>query len=370
MPRSRSRAFSWRTVLILGGIFLLSELASRAYLLIRGFPAYRYVQTNSALRQARARGAGEFDTEYPYLPFRPVAGSSAGGLGVDSLGFIGPETGWVPGQGVFRVLCMGGSMVYDGVFPRVTGQSLDSMLASGGLPYRSCEVLMLTAPTWTSAENLAAYCAMGVHAQPHAIVLYVAVNDVYAMFRPDTVIAQPDYSHFRERWIPVPAVPWDIIPGWADSSRAVALTRYGLDRVFQARYQAAPPKRLGLRYDFNPDQVLDTTFASYECNLEAITAIAESRGTMVFLVSELQLPEESGGEEMVAAVNRLNAIARRVAERHSRSGLTHFVDAAGIIPATDRTLADKSHLTAEGNRLLGELIADSIHSALVTGGLR
>ncbi|MFO7627874.1 MAG: hypothetical protein R6V62_11505 [Candidatus Fermentibacteraceae bacterium] len=370
MPRSRSRAFSWRTILVLAGIFLFSELASRAYLLVRGFPAYRYVQTNSALRQARARGADEFDTDYPYLSFTPAAGHSAGGLSVNSMGFIGPETGWLPEQGVFRVLCMGGSMVYDGVFPLVMGQRLDSLLASGELPYGSCEVLMLTAPTWTSAENLAAYCAMGVYAQPHAIVLYVAVNDVYAMFRPDTVVAQPDYSHFRERWNPVPAVPWDIIPGWADSSRAVALARYGLDRVFQARYQAAPPKRLGLRYDFNPEQVLDTTFASYECNLEAITTIAESRGTIVFLVSELQLPGESGGDAMVAGVERLNTIAGRVAGRHSRSGLTHFVDAAGIIPATELTLSDKSHLTPEGNRLLGELIADSLHSALRTGGVR
>lgn len=370
MPRSRSRVFSWRTILITACIFLFPELASRAYLLVRGFPAHRYVQTNLVLRQARARGIDELDTNYPYLPFKPAAGRSDGGLGVNSLGFIGPETGWVPEQGVFRVLCMGGSMVYDGLFPTAMGQSLDSLLASGELPYGSCEVLMLTAPTWTSADNLAAYCTMGVHAQPHAIVLYVAVNDVYAMFRPDTVVAQPDYSHFRERWNPVPPVPWDIIPGWADSSRAIALARYGLDRVFQARYQAAPPKRLGLRYDFNPVQVLDTTFASYESNLDAITSIAKSRGTMVFLVSELQLPGESGGDAMVAGVERLNSIAGRVADRHSRSGLTHFVDAAGAIPATDRTLSDKSHLTPEGNRLLGELIADSIHSALVTGGDR
>jgi lysophospholipase L1-like esterase len=264
---------------------------------------------------------------------------------------------------------MGGSMVYDGVFPVVMGQRLDSAFASGGLPYESCEILMLTAPTWTSADNLAAYCAMGVHAQPHAIVLYVAVNDVYAMFRPDTVVAQPDYSHFRERWNQVPPMPWDMIPGWADSSRAIALTRYGLDRIFQARYQAAPPKRLGLLYDFNPDQVLDTTFASFHSNLEAITSIAESRGTMVFLVSELEPPDESGGDAMVAGVEMLNSIAGRVADRHSRSGLTHFVDAAGIIPSTDRTFSDWSHLTPEGNRLLGELIADSIHSALFAGGV-
>lgn len=370
MPRSRSRVFSWRTVIILAGILLFAELASRAYLLVRGFPAQRYVQTNLALRQARTGGGDRFDTDYPYLSFRPASGSSAGGQEVNSLGFIGPETGWEPGHGVFRVLFMGGSMVYDGVFPLVSGQRLDSLLAAREFWCDSIEVLMLTAPTWTSAENLAAYCAMGVHARPHAIVLYVAVNDVYAMFRPDTVVPQPDYSHFRRRWNPVPAVPWDIVPGWADSSRAVALARYGLDRVFQARYQSDPPKRLGLRYDFNPEQLPDTTFASYECNLEAITSIAESRGTMVFLVSELQLPEESAGDAMVAAVDRLNTIAERVALRHSGSGLTHFVDAAGIIPATDLTLSDKSHLTPEGSRLLGELIADSIHSALSSGGVR
>lgn len=370
MPRNRSRAFPRRMLVVLAGILLFSELASRAYLLARGFPAHRYVQTNLALRQARASGADRFDTDYPFLSFRPAAGSTSDGRFVNTLGLIGPETGWVPGQGVFRVLFMGGSMVYDGVFPVVAGRRLDSLFAAGGLSYDSGEVLMLTAPTWTSAENLAAYCTMGVHAQPHALVLYVAVNDVYAMFRPDTSVAQPDYSHFRQRWNPVPAVPWDIIPGWADSSRAVALARYGLDRIFQARYQAAPPKRLGLRYDFNSEQVLDTTFASYECNLEAITSIAESRGTMVFIVSELQLPGESAGGEMVAAVDRLNSIAGRVAERHSHSGLTHFVDAAGIIPATDLTLSDKSHLTDEGNRLLGELIADSLHSALLSGGVR
>jgi len=368
MPRSRSRVFPWRTILVFAGIFLFSELASRAYLLVRGFPAHRYVRTNSALRQTRTIADDEFDTDYPYLPFTPAAGSSAGELSVNSLGFIGPETGWVPAHGVFRVLCMGGSMVCDGSFPRMMGQRLDSLFASGELPYGSCEVLLLTAPTWTSAENLAAYCTMGVHAQPHAIVLYAAVNDVYAMFRPDTVVAQPDYSHFRERWNPAPPVPWDIIPGWADSSRAIALARYGLDRVFQPRYQADPPKRLGLSYDFSPDQVFDTTFASYESNMEAITSIANYRGTMVFIVSELQLPGERGGGTIVAGVNRLNSIAGRVADRHSRSGLTHFVDAAGMIPATDRALSDKSHLTPEVNRLLGELIADSIHSALMTGG--
>lgn len=359
--RARGRIAGW--CLVVFALLAGAELSARAYLLLRGFPASRYTRTNEALREARAVASSGFDTDYPYLPFRPAPGRDQG-LPVDSLGFLGPETGWAPPPGTLRVLCMGGSMVYDGGFPASLDACLDSLLAAGDRGFDSCQVITASGPTWTSAENLVYYAIRGVQTSPAAIVVYVAVNDVYAMFRPDSTVAEPDYSHYRGRWMAVSPAPWDRIPGWADSSRAVALARFALDRMFYQRFQHSLPHRLGLRYEFYPQQTLDTTFGSYENNLEAITAIAQSRGTAVFLVSELQDPTRSSSEEMALAVEALNATAGRVASRHAAGGLVHFVDAASLIAPDSTVLSDKSHLTPLGSDLLGRLVAQAVFESL------
>ncbi|NLP06521.1 hypothetical protein GX411_11320 [Candidatus Fermentibacteria bacterium] len=347
------------------GLIAVAELSARGYLLVRGIPAGRYISATAAVREARAAASAGFDTEYPYLPFRPAPGRTAA-PSVDSLGFVGPETGWEPPPGAFRVIFAGGSMVYDGLFPSAADSCLDALLSGGACGFDSCQALISSAPTWTTAENLVYYAIRGVYARPHAIVLYVAVNDVYAMSHPDSVTTEPDYSHYRSRWMPVAPAPWDRIPGWADSSRAVALARYALDRLFYPGVLGSPPRRLGLRYEYDPGQVVGTGFGSYVAGLEAIAAIAESRGTRVFLVSELQEPSLSSGPAMVAAVDDLNAAAAEVAARHSAKGLVSFVDAASLITADSTTMADKSHLTPEGGRRLGALVAGEIFRSLQT----
>lgn len=352
-----------RLLLAVLGLAAAAELSARGYLLVRGIPASRYISATAALREGRAAVSAGFDTEYPYLPFRPAPGMPSG-TPVDSIGFVGPETGWEPPPGALRVIFAGGSMVYDGLFPAAADACLDSLLAGGASGFDSCQALISSAPTWTTAENLVYYAVRGVYARPHAIVVYVAVNDVYAMSRPDSVTAEPDYSHYRSRWMPVAPAPWDGIPGRADSSRAVALARYALDRLFYPRFLDAPPRRLGLRYEYDPEQVLDTGFGSYVAGLEAVAAIAEARGTRVFIVSELQERSLSGSPAMSAAVDDLNLAAAGVAARHSAGGLVSFIDAAALIPADSTTMADKSHLTPEGGRRLGRLIAGEIFRGL------
>lgn len=365
MRLSRPAGRPARLLFAVLGLIAAAELSARGYLLVRGIPASRYVAATAALREARSAASSGFDTEYPYLPFRAAPGTTAG-HSVDSIGFLGPETGWEPPPGAFRVIFAGGSMVYDGLFPAAADSCLDALLAGGASGFDSCQALISSAPTWTTAENLVYYAIRGVYARPHAIVVYVAVNDVYAMSHPDGVAAEPDYSHWRSRWIAVAPAVWDRIPGWADTSRAVALARYALDRLFYPRFLDSPPRRLGLRYEYDPEQTVGTGFGSYVACLEAIAAIAESRGTRVFLVSELQEPSLSSGPAMVAAVDALNAAAAGVAGRHSASGLVSFVDAASLIPADSTTMADKSHLTPEGGRRLGVLLAHEIFSGMQT----
>ena len=286
MKRGRASRWLTRICLVLGALLAISEIGARVYLRVSGRPAGGYIQVNQAMREARDASRAGFDMEYPYLPFRPAPGMDRD-MHVNRMGFIGPGTRWEPPEGALRLLFIGGSMVYYDEFPEVLDNCLDSLLASGEPGYDSCELLISSGPTWTSMENMVYYVIRGVYAEPHVIVVYVAVNDVYAMFVPDSVDAAPDYSHYRDRMMPVPSVPWDFLPGWADSSRAIALSRYALDRLMYPTYQESPPPRLGIRYRYHADQAIDTTFSTYEASLEAMAAIAVSRNSRIYFVSEL-----------------------------------------------------------------------------------
>ncbi|MBN1434674.1 SGNH/GDSL hydrolase family protein [Candidatus Fermentibacterales bacterium] len=359
------RALRWlaRLLLVAAALFVSAEIAARVYLHVKGYPASRYIQVNHALRQARAASRDGFDTEYPYLPFRPAPGANPN-LAANGLGFLGEGARWEPPERTLRVLCTGGSMVYYDAFPTVLEDCLDSLLAGEDTGYDSCQLLVSSGPTWSSMECLVYYAVRGVYTRPHVVIVYVAVNDVYAMFVPDSIEVQPDYSHYRISMMPLPPVPWDLIPGWADSSRAVALSRYALDRIMYPAYQKSPPPRLGLMYRFYPEYSIDTTFATYRSNLEAMAAIAVSRGSSIFFVSELHDSTRSSSPAMAHAVEALNDIAEAVARRHEAGGLVHFVDAASTIPADSSTLSDKSHLTEEGSELIGRLVASEVCAGL------
>ena len=149
------------------------------------------------------RADRSFYAPHPFLTYEMVPNRSREVPGFtfthNSLGFRGPETTVDKPDGVYRILCVGGSTTYG------TGCSDDSTTYPARLqeilqenhPERRFEVINAGVSGYGTAENLINIQLRLLELDPDAIIVYHAANDA----RPIQAKGfEPDYTHLRTAW--------------------------------------------------------------------------------------------------------------------------------------------------------------------------
>ncbi len=340
------------------------ELLTRLALVITGRDYSEFRSYNEWVHRTSTAGLpADYQVDHPLLPYRPRPLSE----GVNSLGYRGEEFTWDCRPGVLRIACLGGSTTWDDWYPEALEDRMDELIDSLGAPFDSCEVLNFGAQSWTTTESFINYAVRGVHAGPRIIVVYHAINDVYASLHPEEISPQPDYSHWRTRWNPLPRPVWDLLPGRLDGSRLVGLARYALNRAALSGTDPGMLGRCGIRYAYEPG-MLESPFDTFGSNLRNIIAVALNCSTTVFVVSQFHMAEltveQFGSDELARLVEQRNEEARSIAAELAPSGRVFFLDAARSIHPDRSQMVDNCHFTPEGYRLLGDWIAVEMSAVL------
>ena len=117
----------------------------------------------------------------------------------NSLGFRGPETTWAKPDGVFRILCLGGSSTY-GFGPSSNEATWPARLAAHlveSAPGRRVEAINAGCRGYSTFESMINLSLRGVDFQPDLVVVYHTINDMRCALYPGVV---RDNTHWRAVW--------------------------------------------------------------------------------------------------------------------------------------------------------------------------
>ena len=169
-----------------------------------------------------------FYAPHPFLTYEMVPDRSRDGMYSfhhNSLGFRGKETTVEKPEGVYRILCVGGSTTYgtgctkdELAYPA----QLEAMLAEKA-PGQKYEVINCGVSGYGTTENLINIQLRLLELQPDAIIVYHAANDA----RPIQAKGfKPDYSHLRTSWretepnaLDLTLLRWCRLYAWATRGR-------------------------------------------------------------------------------------------------------------------------------------------------------
>ncbi len=259
----------------------------------------------------------------------------------NSIGFRGPDVTVPKPEGVFRIVCLGGSTTYsDAVADDETYPvQLQAMLRQRH-PDRNIEVVNAGVPSYTTAESLANLAFRCLELGPDAIVVYHAANDYRPRSYPNFV---PSYFHYRK--------VWDGTLAHRTQSDLPEL-QGGINSLIQL----APPEEMG-----NPKKNVERSgVGAYTRNLTSIAGIARAHGVRTVFVTFLIDPDhEWGNPESVAGIAEHNEAMLAVAKRTGAL----VVDLAGEMQPAGM-FHDPVHLNAQGCKVKARVIANGLSKGL------
>lgn len=204
----------------------------------------------------------------------------------NSMGFAGPETSWEKPEGVYRIVCLGGSSTY-GIGPSSTFKNwpvlLEQQLNSSGLA-RRVEVLNLGLQGYSTFESQINLSLRGVEFRPDLVLVYHTINDLRCALYPGVV---RDNTHWRGIW-PVDR-PDPLLDTLERSFVFLAGRRYLTDWLETRRdIGAYVIVDFGKYYpdDFAQPSDPDLGFANFRRNIVSIVATARAHGAEVMLATQ------------------------------------------------------------------------------------
>lgn len=287
--------------------------------------------------------------DYPYLPYMPNASDPR----VNSLGFRGDEIERDKADGVYRIVCMGGSTTWD-EYPACLQEQLAGDFESVGM---RLEVINAGDVAWTSMETQINFLARCLPLRPDAIVIYHGINDAIPAFG-DTYSL--DYSHWRGRLERNTPVIWDKLPLWLDSSAAYV----GIRAVFERGPPALGWNEMTTRYDVDFEHDRYNGMETYRQNIFNIITIARARGIETFLctpVFNYEYKFKTSLDRWGMAVEEANQVTRSFDGRWPD---VHVIDVAEALRGGNDWMVDFCHFTPEGKIRLARFIADHIRPGI------
>jgi lysophospholipase L1-like esterase len=313
--------------------------------------------------------------KHPYLDFmlRPNYVSADGLNRHNSLGYRGEEITRPKPDGVYRIVALGSSTTY-GVGVQDWREAYPAQLERilrDEYGYKGVEVINAGVGGYTSWETLINFEMRALDLEPDMIIVYECINDVHArLVRPDAYLS--DNTGYRIPWddsvaqtwqMRIPSVTWRFV---AINTRLMQAP--GLARVVEQPGVPQTPTGTGVdpRLGMTPMQALESNPPIYyERNIRNLVALARANQVEVVLVTFASNPNKNdyvAAPHYQYAIAEQNEVLRAIADDTD----SYLFDFAPLMPLDDVYWVEGRHLTAEGNRLKAEMIAEFLAS---TGAL-
>lgn len=358
-------------------IFSLSvaEIAARFYL-IRLAPEQAFIkyasldQLNERYRQPRL-------VPHRYLGFYPNPGYEQGKNSHNSLGFRGEEITMPKPDGVFRIVCFGGSTTYSTAvedYRESYPYQLQEYLRASG--YTNLEVINAGVASFTSWETLINFEFRALDLDPDLIIIYHGINDVDPrLVLPEAYVG--DNSGFSRRTTAFTPPFWEnstllrmalIYSGFTEPHNNLRKnfietpgSYYGDEFLNQIKNDTYPS---GLFRNLDAQRMLEINQPVYYArNLRNLIAIAQDYDIQAALLTftlSPHFPQEPRAftPEFAFGIAQNNETLFNLAAEMN----VPIFDFAAVMPTAPQYFADGIHFTAEGNRLRAQLIGDFIIS--------
>lgn len=321
---------------------------------------------------------------HPYLGYaaRPNYASPEGRVPQKShneWGFRGPSVTLEKPEGVYRVVCLGGSSTYGHgpssdatTWPaRLQHYLNDPNIAKNGLQVEVLNGGLSGYTTFASSINLAHRM---VQFEPDLVIVYHTINDMRAALydppRPPEERQYPeptiDNRHWRAVWPVVVEAP-------GESLLEHSMTYLVLRSVFSDYASKVDSLNTFAMVDYDPDDkdlyrrgdIPETGFTSFELNLRSIQAIAAAHGARTILASQGNDDRDimaGSAKAQLESMARMTDIVKRVAQETDAV----FVDAKTQLEAKavelgiDEIFTGEVHLTDRGAEHLALIFAKAI----------
>lgn len=296
------------------------------------------------------RTPSQHDVAFRPLPyvmygFKPdhVRGG-AGGLvrTTNALGFRGPPVAVPKPEGVYRIVCLGGSTTYgfavgdDETYP----VQLERVLRERR-PDLDVEVVNAGVESYTTAESLANLAFRCLDLQPDCVVLYEGIND----YRPRRYRNFDNaYIHYRKVW---------------DGGLGPPLGRRDEINGINEYIQHPPP---GDDWGDTRAHAAAAGTEAFRRNLVSIVGVARAHGIVPVLVTSATSPHDASlqqaayNAELRAGIAEHNDVVRAVC---AATGAP-LVDIVPAMPGQADHWADLVHNTAKGSAARAALIAEGL----------
>ncbi len=256
---------------------------------------------------------------HPYLAYVPKKNfSSPDGdshqVSHNSLGFRGPNIEEQKPEGVYRILCLGGSSTY-GHGPTSNATTWPGRLQTRLLevmPERKIEVINGGCQGFTSYESLANYAFRGLALDPDLVIVYHAINDMrgalYDNVQSDNTHRRAVFPRYRQTWLD---------SSWTYMTLRAYLTDHREKSMDLGSWVITD-------YDErkNKDKFRWTTdkgFDNFERNLNSIVSLAKANGAQVMFGTQAMKVSTLMGKESKAdqlrGFRHANDLVRKVAKR-------------------------------------------------------
>lgn len=292
----------------------------------------------------------------------------------NSLGYRGNEIVLPKPQGVFRIVCIGGSTTYtvSTSYREAYPSQLEEQLIDAG--YSNIEAVNAGVPGWTTWESMINFQLRVLELEPDMIIVYHAINDVYPRFVWPPEAFRGDNSGYR--------IPREQPPDFANYSCLVRIfaVRLGLvkpamamgyldaraktyfaDAYFAQKWSGNYPE--GIFSRIPPSKMMEKNrLKYYRRNLENLINTARLRGIKVVLATfayttEFENPIRSLDDVFRLGIDEANRELKAIARD---TGVSLF-DFTELFPTEKQYFVDHSHVNKQGSALKAKLFADFIH---------
>lgn len=375
-PKFTSSRWSLPFVLLFLILFLAFglEIAARVIVARSGDPVLQRVVQDygHVAREGTAwiRFVADPELSYRLRPGFTLKAANGGMTHHNADGFRDTDDFPPKSRQVLRVVCFGASTTY-GVAVDDNGETypaqLETLLNGKYKPagWSSVEVFNLGVGGYTSREILGTLKRMLPKLQPDIVLIQNAINDVIPRFYPNY---DKSYRHFRTNFSPIELTP---LRRLTYRSQAWLTLAYGLGWIKPLSLQSQTQR---------PMPPVDEALANlernrptgYEENLAEMVATARAAGCQVWLQTQAYLDVDAfaGPNE---ESRRLEGGYRRGLAEHT-AYMVGLAKEAGVglieldksMPRDLRLFADPIHMTAAGNVVKAELVAEAIAPILLT----
>jgi lysophospholipase L1-like esterase len=317
-----------------------SEAALRLWVRMTGNTADWAVSSNALMRGETGRYA-----PHHYQLYRPRPGYSNGPTHHNALGFRGPEIAQPKPEGIYRIVCIGGSTTYtdkvaddEQTYPAQLEKALRQRLNNPRI-----EVINAGVPGYTTAENVMNVAFHVSELQPDLVLFYEGVNDVRARFCDNL---GTDYSGYSKSWDYEGSVFYD--------SMLARLALHQLGVRLQPRLYDVTRHTPPYGEHLQQRNFCESDMRYFRRNLELMIAMCRHLGAEVGLAT---FAITSAGEPLVIeGLKQANEAMLEVGSQESAPVLRFHEQ----MPLDDALFHDPVHVNEAGAKVKGEIFAQFV----------